>query len=804
MDLARRVFERLKQAARRQWPVLVASLIVIGALGYGFLRLNQYPCSSLAASLSVVIGLTILTWVLIALALLLGSRWSVLLTVAISYFLFAFVYQAYASVRVSCYQDERTVPVGQEALRVWYPHFLPLEEETRPSPIIVWLPGGTVSYTLTFTVPSTLLLTTGEEVSSPPLTSLRVSPSAVVVGYLHRAPVRTSSIQAVIEVDVAEEGGSSILGHPPLRLAVNVESARSAGWRHLWDLLLGPTTPLLGLAATAVGWAWQSYQQRRRKREERLQQIATLPGLEKDERLRRFQQLWWEADGEEDWDALKALQDLWGASWRQDALTRAAEALGKGDRREADGWIRLVETFDGRADSEVRAWRYLLDSPEGTDSIGEGIRACVLLADRPYGRRLESPLGERLRTLLEQPGGIAECERAVLKHPRERWLLRQERIRNYLEDKARSEEEGSLSARRLLILADQEMIWPPLWPSPRPDDPAPIVQALGVLDWSANPFGPEKAEDEANLLSFFVEPPSWSEICGPRSLVLAGAGGTGRTATLLLLANAVQKAGDLFPVWLSPRAVLTAASRQQLFPTLIHAISRAILDFFILNPDHFLEMPPLRRRPILEIIRSCMRPSELEDLLQEEGTDDDLITALLQDVSRMEALPQEDEAILLASLSRARLTGFQGYILFLDLSAPWDAFFPSPLLWERLRPLLKMAPRLEKARCCLKMAMPVPPVMLTTVALVYLEWNPDHLRQLLDQRLRQMGGESLVQLFGPDRPDDPDGWIVEAAQGSPRRLVRLGNRLLERFGEKGRLSVGDMEAVIEEEGGAIK
>ncbi|RMF26090.1 MAG: hypothetical protein D6759_20280, partial [Chloroflexi bacterium] len=778
----------------------MAFLIAIGLLGYGFLRLNQGPCPSPDASVGAVVILAILTYSLVTLALLLGSRWSVLLAAAVSFLLLTFVYQAYAPVRLQCYQAEWTGNTSYGLLRVRYPRFLPLEKETRPSPITVWLPRSTVSHTLTFTVPPTLLLTTGEEVSSPPLTTLRASPSEVVEGYLHRVPTQTFSAQAVVEVDVLEGGKGSILKPPPLRLRVDVESARSAGWRHLWDLLLGPTTPLLGLAVTVVGWAWQSYQQRRRKREERLRQIAALPSLEKDERLRRFRQFWREADREGDWDALKALQELWDASWRQDALTTAAEALSKGGRGEAEGWIQVVETFDGRADPEVRAWRNLLDSPKGASEVGERVHACVLLAGRPYGKRLGSLLGERLHALLEQPRGVAECEQAVLKHPRGRWLLRQELIRNFLEDKAQRGEKDSLPARRLLILADQEMVWPPLWPSPRPDDPDPITKALELLGWSANPFGPENAEDEANLLSFFVEPPHWSEIRESRSLVLTGATGAGRTATLLLLTNEVQKQGAFFPVWLPPRSMLAAASHQRLLPTLIGAIARALLSFFVLNPDHFREMTPARRQPILEMIRSALSPPELEEVLRGEGADDDLTTTLLQSAIRVEAPPQEDEPILLALLSRARLTEFHGYALFLDLSAPWDAFLPSPLLWERVRPLLKMVPRLEKAHCHLKIAVPTPQGFVPiTVESVHLEWSPERLGKVLDQRLRRVGGESLAQLFGPDRPDDPDGWIVEAAQGSPRRLVRLGNRLLEGFGEKGRLSIRDLEAAVEEE-----
>ncbi len=534
-------------------------------------------------------------------------------------------------------------------------------------------------------------------------------------------------------------------------------------------------------------------------------QIATLPGLEKDERLRRFQQLWREAVQERDRDILTVLQKRWRVSLRQDALTRAAEALGKGDRPGARDWIQMVEELDGRADSEVRAWRYLLDSPEGTDSIREGIHACALLAGRSYGKRLGNLLGERLRTLLEQPGGIVECEQAVLKHPRGRWLLRQERIRNYLEDKARSEEEGSLSARRLLILADQEMIWPPLWPSPRPDDPDLIAQALELLGWSKNPFGPERAEEEADLPSFFVEPPRWSEISASLSLALTGAVGMGKTAALLLWTSKRREQGGLFPVWLSPRPTLTANSRRQLLEVLTETITEAILDFLIRNSNAFPSMSPTHQRAVANLVLHHIGPDDLEAHLIEKGVERDLATALRDSASGAGVSREDTEIALWVILSQAHLAGFWGYELLLDIPKQWCDSLTPVLLRERLRPLLRMIPLLEKANCYLKIAVPTPQALVPiTVETVHLEWSPDHLRQLLDQRLRQVGGESLAQLFGPDRPDDPDGWIVEAAQGSPRRLVRLGNWLLERFGEKGRLSVGEMKVVIKEEGGAIK
>jgi hypothetical protein len=83
---------------------------------------------------------------------------------------------------------------------------------------------------------------------------------------------------------------------------------------------------------------------------------------------------------------------------------------------------------------------------------------------------------------------------------------------------------------------------------------------------------------------------------------------------------------------------------------------------------------------------------------------------------------------------------------------------------------------------------------------VLLAWSQADLEELLVNRLRWVGYQSLGSLCDPEaRMLAPDERLVRAAQGVPRRLIQLGNQLLARVAthpDEPRLTAADLDAVL--------
>ncbi len=109
---------------------------------------------------------------------------------------------------------------------------------------------------------------------------------------------------------------------------------------------------------------------------------------------------------------------------------------------------------------------------------------------------------------------------------------------------------------------------------------------------------------------------------------------------------------------------------------------------------------------------------------------------------------------------------------------------PAPI--EDLQSLLGMVTPLARQGVYLKLFLPsalqghLSPGSLSNRALSLI-WSKEDLKRMLRARLcaAGMGEGDIMALCAPDVPSGLDDRLVRAAAGSPRRLVRLGNRLLE-------------------------
>jgi hypothetical protein len=130
-------------------------------------------------------------------------------------------------------------------------------------------------------------------------------------------------------------------------------------------------------------------------------------------------------------------------------------------------------------------------------------------------------------------------------------------------------------------------------------------------------------------------------------------------------------------------------------------------------------------------------------------------------------------------LSHAVPHGFDGLYLILDVPSASEVLAPG------MQQLFSLTTLLATKRIYVKLFLPehLGPFAgeLPGCETVILEWDAVHLSQMIRARIRAAGGESLSALCGPDVAPEPslDTRLVQASAGSPRELVRLGNRLLE-------------------------
>jgi hypothetical protein len=444
------------------------------------------------------------------------------------------------------------------------------------------------------------------------------------------------------------------------------------------------------------------------------------------------------------------------------------------------------------------------------------------------GPKLEARLVPLLLETLNDPRTWPQFSNLLQDKDQARWLLDVPKIRTHLEgfknDPDLSVEEISV-AKGLLV--ERPHNWPMLWRKDRPEESDAIKQVLCMLGWlERNPFGPENAEDDPLLSEFCVESPLLSWLTALEPQVFSAAPGCGQTAALRLLADRFRsrQVGRLpgqdtyaFAIISDLSTLLPACTRAECLGAISYVIARALLDFFALNPYTFIATHPSQQRAIARLLTAHQdRLGDLSSYLVLAGLENSLVaTRLVQQIreaGRGTTPPQPaNESDILSTLAEVRLAGFWGIVLMFDLSSRQLVRGSLDILVTRLQHLIGLMPVLMLSGIIVKLGVPfaIGMRLKTDASLNRLElasWSIRDLREMMHRRLEWAtgpGGGSLTQLFGPDRPRDPEAEMVKAAQGSPRRLVRLGNTLLirrydvlTRSGEQQRLSSNDLAEII--------
>ena len=165
----------------------------------------------------------------------------------------------------------------------------------------------------------------------------------------------------------------------------------------------------------------------------------------------------------------------------------------------------------------------------------------------------------------------------------------------------------------------------------------------------------------------------------------------------------------------------------------------------------------------------------------------------------LEPTPDSAPELWQRALDAARLWNFTHVYLMLDgLDTHWR---DADRMFGLLDPLLRLMPLFAEQSVSLKCflppelktrveaALPGYGVALVEVRAIELKWQPERLRRMLGERFRAGGARRLgiADLMERDMREGIDDRLIEAAQGSPRRLLLILHELIEAHVARGRL-----------------
>ena len=321
-----------------------------------------------------------------------------------------------------------------------------------------------------------------------------------------------------------------------------------------------------------------------------------------------------------------------------------------------------------------------------------------------------------------------------------------------------------------------------------PDD---IRLGLDFLGLQGNPFGAERAEKDMCLFdAYYPHLPALKEVREKSPAIIFGKAGSGKTAAALwLVSQGIELRGQP-PSWFP---VYCPTTTEPDISVIAHAVAETLLCYLAINPSAFTNLRTSNRQSIVHLwVNSMAVGDELIVRLREArmpltGAGAEMeknVRRLMKGISRANALTVDEYLRLLDS---CRPYGFESVRVFLD----WNLKTPS----EAIIPLTELSTQLAnvgifvsafvlgavsgKSRTRLRDEYPV-------VNLIQFDWDETHLREFLRIRLAQCGEDSIASWCNPlARRPDPDGRLIQAAgSNTPQGIIRKGNALLRRIGEK--------------------
>ncbi|MEM4724820.1 MAG: hypothetical protein QXP01_07390 [Candidatus Hadarchaeum sp.] len=615
---------------------------------------------------------------------------------------------------------------------------------------------------------------------------------------------------------------------------IELESKAEAFWRRFWDMVLGPATPLVllvpGLLAFGVR-EWQEGRERlQKKREKNLAEIESLRDLRSDmvRAARKYNELKARIRKEHEWykiDSQKRLEEIWeslftprdledGAvkSWCGNRLSDAAvlaELAWERDKSALAGALRLIlkdqtTREERRKPSHFRLRGFLRriwrrdDVSEActsehretgahskfVDQVREIACAC-LVVDGEYHREAGEKIAIKLSELtrLGEEIFLAVAEE-LERYSRVAGLVGEPSLKEALGNKLAesSSEEEREAAKRLLDKLESED-WLSWRPEASPNPSTPLTEWLKKIGLQADPFWPEEAELDP-YLAFYKGGPIIKQIDEKKPSVLFAPPGSGRTAAALCVCRSYQQ-GGIFPVYYVP-PIETGNSRCAHLLEMARVTAAKIACYLSYHSEGFLALSLPRQHNLARLLSlwasspGCLE-AELQRLAPEWGVKRSLIYTL-RDIYPAASLQQElSEEECLDLLDNARPCGFDGFYWIIDPPGLLSSAYILSVV-QFVHSLYDLGTRLASRRVYVKLLLPdsLVPYCRMTEAITLKCWDNQDLAYLLDTWLekRAASEEPLESLFYPSGSEVVER-LVEAADGSPRRLTRLGHALLE-------------------------
>lgn len=343
----------------------------------------------------------------------------------------------------------------------------------------------------------------------------------------------------------------------------------------------------------------------------------------------------------------------------------------------------------------------------------------------------------------------------------------------------------------------KKLSWPPLWQTNRQLPIASIDNWWKSVHLEFDPFGPEQAEFDPDLPKRAVYTDVLNQCLSSRRMAISfGATGSGKTACARLLAYSCihpesgPPEANTYPVL---HTIPFAAENEKLNDDLpkyfASILARSLAPFFVRNVNQFLMLHDSAKLAIaLCLLHGFGSTERVNTQLRLRGTKDSEerkqflseIVSLIQDISPSNFSGDE----WLDIFSNARPHTFEQTYLIVDVSGKdgQDAI----ALAEQVQSMIEywMTPKVSNFYLKLLLPDSIQPYlkMPSNVVTCKLEWPDAKLQEMLSWRMRNKNGHQFHfnELFDEDaKPADPAKLLVEAAKGSPRRLIRIGNRLLE-------------------------
>jgi hypothetical protein len=598
-----------------------------------------------------------------------------------------------------------------------------------------------------------------------------------------------------LSLAVYDPKATPVLTHT-LSSAIRLEDTRKANQRHFQDLLLGPTTPILVLAGSLLAFATKEWrrrselelQEKKRAIFAEVEQLANLVSQPKL-MLERYWELQKRTKSKPDWEdqeVIRRLRKVRKKHLDPESLLRATEDwFGELDDEKAYRCVQLALKFEDEKDNKAQRFKGVLGYLQSEKETLPSEEAEKIAYDLRHlsNESQDDKVKSRVSQLLVDLGKKQDWTRKKI-------------------------EEYDISY--------QALRWLDLWPSASPTEPQEVVKWLSEsVELAFNPFSPELAELDPRLKDYYTRGNIFKSIGGRRPTLVLGQAGSGKTAAALLLAYDCEdpplrpREQNIFPVYWSPNLLNTDNDSFLLKVACLTA--QAITRYVAHRPDGFLKLSKPRRYGIVRLLSAFVTsPEQLESELQQAGnawgTPEHLINevvALYQEVAHEQCLGNLPDL-----LADALPESFDALYFILDL--PTTALLHSKeATVKNIRHFLDFTIPLASRGIYLKLFLPKELQTSLDIPSIYnivtLTWGLDDLQEMINNRISVASSgkkPSLTALCDPGVPKAPSlsERLAKAADGSPRRLLHLGNELItahvQRAPQVPNLSVEDITSVL--------